>query len=566
MEKNRKKNGVPIVSSLRFKIGMMLLGAAAVTATIILMIVIPNVRSILEEQTKNYLFDVTSASGATLETLEKDEVKDKNEMKQIFQSVGVEGISSSYAYVVDEDGIMIYHPTADKIGQPVENEVVKGLVEDIKEGFRPEAQVVTYDYHGVMKYAAYYVNEDRTAIVVVSADEDEIMKPVSTVFKLCILAFCVVIVLILVASVFLINIFISPVVKVSDIVGKMAEMDFTENEGTQKLVSRKDETGMMSRSVAALRKEMVSMIEDIQKQSGNLYTASENLEKDANQTNKTVEQVEYAVNEIASGATSQAQETQNATEHVITMGQMIEETNAEAGILENNSRQMQQSSNQAISILNELMDVNQKTIVSIDEIYRQTSVTNASAEKIQEATAIITSIAEETNLLSLNASIEAARAGEQGRGFAVVASQIQKLAEQSNESARTIDEITADLIHNSTRGVEIMKAVQEIMDEQTEKMQQTDEMFRQVNQGVAEALDGVLRITKKTESLNDSRTKVVDVVQNLSAIAEENAAGSEETSASVTEVRSVVTDISDNAATLKDVAYELDQSVKKFRL
>ena len=142
-----------------------------------------------------------------------------------------------------------------------------------------------------------------------------------------------------------------------------------------------------------------------------------------------VEQVDRAVGDIATGATSQAQETQNATENVIAMGNMIEDTNAEAERLNGNAQQMKDSSDQAMQILKELNEINDRTKQSIEEVYTQTNITNESVQKIKEATVLIASIAEETNLLSLNASIEAARAGEQGKGFAVVASQIQKLAE-----------------------------------------------------------------------------------------------------------------------------------------
>ena len=199
-------------------------------------------------------------------------------------------------------------------------------------------------------------------------------------------------------------------------------------------------------------------------------------------------------------------------------------------------------------------------------MYTQTNITNESVQKIKEATVLIASIAEETNLLSLNASIEAARAGEQGKGFAVVASQIQKLAEQSNESASQIDEITNALISDSTKSVETIAQVRDIMNEQSEKMEKTDSMFRQVNTGVDHAMDSVNTITEKTELLNQSREKIIDVVQNLSAIAEENAASSQETSASITQVNTVVTDISDNASGLKDIAYHLEKDVKRVQL
>lgn len=104
--------------------------------------------------------------------------------------------------------------------------------------------------------------------------------------------------------------------------------------------------------------------------------------------------------------------------------------------------------------------------------------------KIRAAVDLITSIAEETNLLSLNASIEAARAGEQGRGFAVVAGQIQKLAEQSNESAGSIADIIGELLKDSENSVHIMEEVQEIMNEQQEKLQATRRQFMEVGDGI----------------------------------------------------------------------------------
>ena len=487
-------------------------------------------------------------------------------LRSAFKDVGIEGVASSYAYVVDSTGTMKYHPTEEKIGKPVENAVIKGVVQQMAQKQRPESKVVTYDFNGVKKYASYYVDEACDTVLVISADESDILAPLHRVVYLSIGVAVVVIILMTILSLILISANLRPISRISDIVSKMAGMDFTPTPGAEKLVKRKDETGVMSRSVANLRKELVTMVEEIQSKSNDLFSASERLDRDASDTAKTVEQVGNAVGDIASGATNQAQETQNATEHVIDMGNMIEATNKEAEILENNSQSMKNSSDHAMAILNELMAVNERTKVSIEEIYEQTNITNASAQKIKDATSLIASIAEETNLLSLNASIEAARAGEQGRGFAVVASQIQKLAEQSNESASQIDDITSALIKDSTKAVETMQQVRNIMDEQSDKMTQTDQMFHQVNNGVANALESVVHITGKTENLDDSREKVVDVVQNLSAIAEENAASSEETSASVAEVTNIVQDISENAAQLKEIAYGLDQSVKKIRL
>ena len=227
---------------------------------------------------------------------------------------------------------------------------------------------------------------------------------------------------------------------------------------------------------------------------------------------------------------------------------------------------MKTSGDEASATLAQLEQINMQAKEAIDTIYEQTNTTNESAMKIREATTLITSIAEETNLLSLNASIEAARAGEQGRGFAVVASQIQKLAEQSNESASQIEAITNSLITDSEKAVSIMGEVKEIMLKQSEHVAKTDEIFTQVKSGIDSSIDGVTRIAEKTRQMDEARVNVVDVVQNLTAIAEENAASAEETSASVTEVGSIVTNISGNTEKMKDVAKELEQNMEIFKL
>ena len=563
-KKERRQDKVGLIHSLKFRMTVLMICAVIVTCSVILALIIPAAQRTLLDQTMNYLQDVTVSDGSKLDVLRMQTQNNNADfLRSAFKDVGIEGVASSYAYVVDSTGTMKYHPTEEKIGKPVENAAIKGVVQQMAQKQRPESKVVTYDFNGVKKYASYYVDETCDTVLVISADESDILAPLHRVVYISIGAAVIVVIFMTILSLIMISTNLRPIGRISDIVSKMAGMDFTPTPGAEKLVKRKDETGVMSRSVANLRKELVTMVEEIQSKSNDLFSASERLDRDASDTAKTVEQVGNAVGDIASGATNQAQD---ATEHVIDMGNMIEATNKEAEILENNSQSMKNSSDHAMAILNELMAVNERTKVSIEEIYEQTNITNASAQKIKDATSLIASIAEETNLLSLNASIEAARAGEQGRGFAVVASQIQKLAEQSNESASQIDDITSALIKDSTRAVETMQQVRNIMDEQSDKMTQTDQMFHQVNNGVANALESVVHITGKTENLDDSREKVVDVVQNLSAIAEENAASSEETSASVAEVTNIVQDISENAALLKEIAYGLDQSVKKIRL
>lgn len=333
----------------------------------------------------------------------------------------------------------------------------------------------------------------------------------------------------------------------------------------QALLARKDEVGDMARYIAKLKEELITILSDIRNQSGVLQNASSSLHGTSGDAADSVGQVERAIHEIADGATSQADETQKATENVILMGNMVEETKAEVEELYNNASVMQKSSNDASQTLDELNGINQKARTAIDVIYEQTYTTNESALKIREATNLITAIAEETNLLSLNASIEAARAGEQGRGFAVVAAQIQKLAEQSNESARQIEQIITLLIQDSNKAVETMDEVKEIMQRQSENVDKTEEIFAVVKDGIDYSIQSVNNIAEKTKKLDEARVTVVDVVQNLTAIAEENAAGTEETSASTAEFSNMMEDIQGTSSKLKNIASDLENCMSIFK-
>lgn len=333
----------------------------------------------------------------------------------------------------------------------------------------------------------------------------------------------------------------------------------------QALLARKDEVGDMARYIAKLKEELITILSDIRNQSGVLQNASSSLHGTSGDAADSVGQVERAIHEIADGATSQADETQKATENVILMGNMVEETKAEVEELYNNASVMQKSSNDASQTLDELNGINQKARTAIDVIYEQTYTTNESALKIREATNLITAIAEETNLLSLNASIEAARAGEQGRGFAVVAAQIQKLAEQSNESARQIEQIITLLIQDSNKAVETMDEVKEIMQRQSENVDKTEEIFAVVKDGIDYSIQSVNNIAEKTKKLDEARVTVVDVVQNLTAIAEENAAGTEETSASTAEFSNMMEDIQGTSSKLKNIASDLENRMSIFK-
>ncbi|MDE5804386.1 MAG: methyl-accepting chemotaxis protein [Lachnospiraceae bacterium] len=566
----KKRIKVGLIHSIVIKILWCVVVGVCATWLLEVWTFLPLINENIAENAENYMYDMAVVYGRNLEEKVAREGKEQAlaavSLSEMFKDVRIKGAASSYAYITDAQGIMLYHPTADKIGQSVENEVVKGLVGEISQGRIPEPAIITYNFKGVEKYASYYVGGNGNYILVITADESEIFSRVNMMMRRSYMSGIIVLVVCGLLGFGLGKLVVRPINMLAKNVLKLSEMDFTADETQEKLNRRKDETGQMSRAISELREELVKVCAQIKEQSRSLYKAAETLSGETMETSEAVGQVDRAVGEIADGATSQAEETQKATENVILIGNMVEEVGEQVSSLNSNADAMQRASVEALETLKELDHTNVQTREAIEKISEQTNTTNESALKIREATTMITSIAEETNLLSLNASIEAARAGEQGRGFAVVASQIQKLAEQSNESAREIEEIIDSLIHDSEEAVETMDSVKEIIARQSANVERTGEGFAEVKKGIDTSLENISAISDSISRMDEARVNVVDVVQNLTAIAEENAAGTEETSASATEVGAIVQNMAEQAGKLKEVAGEMESSMNVFKV
>ena len=570
MKKMKKEKKQYQGISLKYK-GMLLTAMlifAVIGATLTL--TRPQIQRNMTETIHSYMYDIAVTNGRSLDV----EVKahgirvalSENKLRELFSNVKVKDMKSSYAYVVAGNGTMLYHPKADRIGKPVENAMIKELVSKIEKEQIPKSDVGTYDFQGDTKYAGYYVDEEGRFIVVVSADKSEALSGVTQAISTMVgVSVCCEIICMIIAFLCFHRLF-NPLKKITYQVERLGNLDLKHTGELDKLAKIGGEVGMMARSVWQVQTKLAEVVTALKGESEHLFASSNQLSGNAAVTAETVGQISSAVHDMAEGASSQANDTQTATESVIVIGNMVDETNDEVAKLRENVEVMKTSGEEAEQTLKELEEINEEAKQSIVEIYNQTNTTNESAQKIKDAITLITSIAEETNLLSLNASIEAARAGEQGRGFAVVASQIQKLAEQSNESAMQIQKIANMLMQDSDQAVEIVDRVKQIMDTQNVKMNVTGEMFQKVQDEIKSSMENINTIYEKTEKMDQAKTEVVDVVHNLTAIAEENAAGTEETSASVTEVNDIVEDISSNAKQLHDVAQKIEDHMNKFEI
>lgn len=565
-EKKEKKTGL---HSMRFNVVQLVLLSIIISVASLLIMIIPVADNAISTLAESYMRDVCDTCGLNVDAAlnrSGNVILNQAYLETLIGDVCINDLDSSYAYVVDSDGTMIYHPDESKIGQPVENAAIKQVVADLEAGKEQQKGMAIYEFRGAEKYAAYYVTSNKAAILVITADRGDILSAKDAIYARAGGAAIIIFIVLGIISFLIASKMTRPIVEITNVIKRFSSLNFAESPTTIRISKRKDETGQMARAIGDLREKLVTIVSQIKSQSELLYNASTELDTNASHTTSTVGNVETAVNEIATGATNQASETQKATDDIVNMGNMIEHTNSQVENLTSTANLMRESSEEAAATLKELDNINQQAIASIDVIYEQTNITNISALKIKEATTLISSIAEETNLLSLNASIEAARAGEAGRGFAVVASQIQKLADQSNESANQIDQIIHALIEDSEKAVKTMDEVKTIMNLQSENVHKTGQVFEQVRDGISSSISGVGEIATRTTQLDKARGDVVDVVQNLTAIAQQNAASTEETSASVMEVSNVMQEIMENANRLKEIASILEENMNSFTL
>ena len=333
-----------------------------------------------------------------------------------------------------------------------------------------------------------------------------------------------------------------------------------------KLLKSKDEIGDLSRVTITLRDAMQRTTLEINQNVQKLLEASSLLGTAADNTNGTMNKVRTAVNRIVENSTEQAENSKSTSEHMRLMGDNITETSAEVEALNSNAAFMHESSEKAAETLANLQRINGEVERIIGEVQEQTNRTNDSVQQIYKATAFIASIAEETDLLSLNASIEAARAGENGKGFAVVAEQIKKLSEQSNQSSNEIEETAMMLSEDSQKAVEIMQKMQEIIMSQSESMKDTQKVVEEVVAQIANSMQSIQQIKETTEHLANVRNEVLQAVETLSNIAQDSVSGTKKTYEDTEEVVDTFKQVYMSAEQLREIADQLAGSVQYFHV
>lgn len=551
--------------SISTKIAALVILAVLLSNTVCIFLCIKSARTQISTAIKNSMLNMAETYGATIDGIMQTNGGDPityDRYEEVLAGIKIKGMDSSYIYVVDKDGTMLYHPTKEKVGQSVENSVVKDLVAQINAGKRPGPAVVEYDFKGAMKYASYCIALS-DVIVVVSADEADALSGIQRTTTVAISVVVMMVLLSAVIAVIFSKRIARPLIKVSEIVKEVADGNMKVDFGAMK--ESGDEVGMIVSSVRGMVATLNEIVEHIRSTSDTMAHHSSELNITSDQTLEANGEISKAIEDVAEGSTSMAASISSINDN---LGCMSDETNTIDSSVVDIRKQAMDVQERSAS-MNEKMLKMQQSSIKMDEgiayISERIQKVNEVVARVGDIISVIEGISGQTNLLSLNASIEAARAGEAGRGFAVVAEEIRVLSDNTSSELNRIKDIIAELVKACQECVSASDAVVVDNKEQKDEIESVLDEFTNLDSQIeltARKAEEIKQLVEQMVSLNVSITQSSD---GLTDVSSSNAAATEEVTANIQELNAMMHGVAEIANQMDAQSKELNEALAFFK-
>ncbi|HLS67297.1 MAG TPA: methyl-accepting chemotaxis protein [Pseudogracilibacillus sp.] len=326
-----------------------------------------------------------------------------------------------------------------------------------------------------------------------------------------------------------------------------------------------DEIGQLSSAVNTLRENMREVLHNVMEVSNAVATSSDVLTVSAREVKEGSEQMVVTMEELASGAETQADSASNLSEQMNDFVDSVQLSQREGQEIANTSENVLNVTNEGSNLMRESVQQMNTIDRIVSEAVDKVQGLDEQSGEIYQLVEVVKDIADQTNLLALNAAIEAARAGEHGRGFAVVADEVRKLAEQVTSSVTQITNIVENIQLETDEVVNSLNVGYSEVKEGITQIERTGESFNTIDTSVTTMVDGIMNIANRLKDISDNSQRMNNLIEDIAAVSEEAAAGVEQSSASTQQTSSSMDEISRNADELADLAQQLNKQISYFR-